>query len=211
MRVLSGCVAWLAVLGWIDRATGFELGLLAFYTAPVAVAAWKLGQRPGIIVAFIASVIWYLADRWAGDRYSTPFYAAWNTGMHFTAFLINAVTFAKIKSSLNQRHAMERALLETQQQLKQLPAGITLCARCQEPCVGETIRTKVEEPLAILPSDLLPAAARDGCGERMVITSRLTRGEQFNMLLGQPRSDGVTPETGEPLPGLSGPGANGGS
>ena len=39
----------------------------------------------------------------------------------------------------------------------------------------------------------------------------LTLRKQFNMLLGQPRSDGVTPETGEPLPGLSGPGANGGS
>jgi hypothetical protein len=34
---------WLAVLGWIDRATGYGLGLFVFYTAPVAVLAWNLG------------------------------------------------------------------------------------------------------------------------------------------------------------------------
>jgi len=69
----------------------------------VASLAWKLGQAPGIIVAFIASAIWYMADRYSGDRYSAPFYGYWNTAMHFTTFIINAITFAKIKSSLNQR------------------------------------------------------------------------------------------------------------
>jgi len=118
--VLAGCSVWLGVLGWIDRATGYELGLFAFYTAPVAVAAWNLGRGPGIIVAFIASVIWYVADRFAGDRYSTPFYGYWNTGMHFTSFIINAVAFAKIKSSLDQRHKLERALAETREQLRQV-------------------------------------------------------------------------------------------
>jgi hypothetical protein len=118
--VLVGCAAWLAVLGWVDRATGYELGLFAFYTAPVAVVAWNLGQGPGIIAAFIASAIWYLADRYAGDRYSAPFYGYWNTGMHFTTFIINAVAFAKIKSSLDQRHELERALAESREQLRQL-------------------------------------------------------------------------------------------
>ena len=169
LLVLSGCAAWLAVLGWIDRATGFELGLLAFYTAPVAVAAWKLGQRPGIAVAFIASVIWYLADRWAGDRYSTPFYAYWNTGMHFTSFLINAVTFARIKSSLDQRHAMERALRETRQQLQQLTGGIALCPRCQQSCASESLRGSAGESLAAKPPEMRPAAAGEVDGARMLL------------------------------------------
>ena len=56
LMVFAGCALWLAVLGWIDYATGYELGLFAFYTAPVAVVAWNLGSGPGIIVAFIASV-----------------------------------------------------------------------------------------------------------------------------------------------------------
>src|SRR5258706_10716481 len=94
--------------------------MFAFSTATVAVVACILGQAPGIIVAFIASVIWYMADRYAGDRYSAPFYGYWNTGMHFATFIINAVTFAKIKSGLDRRHELERTLLETRKQLKQL-------------------------------------------------------------------------------------------
>jgi hypothetical protein len=131
--VLAGCSVWLVLLGWIDRATGFELGLFAFYTAPVAVVAWNLGQGPGILSAFIASVIWYLADRYAGDRYSTLFYGYWNTGMHFATFIVNAVTFSKIKSSLDQRHELERSMVETREQLRQMSELMSLCPECRKP------------------------------------------------------------------------------
>ena len=146
--VLAGCTFWLAVLGWVDRVTGYELGLFAFYTAPVGVVAWNLGRGPGIIAAFIASVIWYVADRYAGDRYSAVFYGYWNTGMHFTTFIINAVTFAKIKSSLNQRHELERALMETREQLRQV-AGLTpLCSQCHKPFVLQPLSAQAQECLA---------------------------------------------------------------
>lgn len=144
--MLTGCAVWLAVLGWIDYATGYELGLFAFYTAPVAVVAWNLGQGPGILTAFIASVIWYEADRYAGDHYSAPFYGYWNTGMHLTTFIINAVAFAKIKSSLDQRHKLERALLETREQMKQLAGPIPLCPQCRKPYVPEAMRENTPPP-----------------------------------------------------------------
>ena len=141
--VLAGCAVWLAVLGWVDRATGYELGLFAFYTAPVGVVAWNLGRGPGIIAAFIASVIWYLADRYAGDRYAAPFYGYWNTGMHFTSFIINAVTFAKIKSSLDQRHELERALKETREQLRQAANVTHVCPRCHRPTGKQTTEAQI--------------------------------------------------------------------
>ena len=170
--MLAGCVLWLAGLGWIDRVTGYELGLFAFYTAPVAVVAWNLGRGPGIIVAFIASAIWYLADRYAGDRYSAPFYAYWNTGMHFATFIINAVTFAKIKSSLDQRHELERALLETRKQLKQLTGLIALCPQCHKAYVAEPLCAKTEEGRAAMPSETLPVALCADCRERAVPGNR---------------------------------------
>ena len=144
LMMFAGCALWLAVLGWIDYATGYELGLFAFYTAPVAVVAWNLGQGPGIIVAFIASLVWYMADRYAGNHYSAPFFGYWNTGMHFTTFIINAVTFAKIKSSLGQRHELERALAESLEQVNQLAGLIPLCPGCGRPCVPEPLRVKAE-------------------------------------------------------------------
>jgi len=166
--VLAGCAVWLAVLGWIDRATGYELGLFAFYTAPVGVVAWNLGQGPGIIVAFIASVIWYMADRYAGDRYSAPFYGYWNTGMHFATFIINAVTFAKIKCSLDQRHELESALVEAREQVKQLAGLIPLCPQCRKPHVPGLLQAKAGGGLPDLPSEFLSAALCDDCRGRAV-------------------------------------------
>lgn len=164
LMVFAGCALWLAALGWIDYATGYELGLFAFYTAPVAVVAWNLGQGPGITVAFIASVIWYTADRYAGDRYSAPFYGYWNTGMHFTTFIINAVTFSKIKSSLGQRHELERALAESRAQAKRLAELIPLCTQCSKPFISEPPRAKVETCLVPIPSEPLPTALCDDYG-----------------------------------------------
>jgi hypothetical protein len=164
--VFAGCALWLAVLGWIDCATGYELGLFAFYTAPVAVVAWNFGQGPGIIVAFIASVIWYTADRYAGDRYSAPFYGYWNTGMHFTTFIINAITFAKIKSSLNQRRELERALTESREQVKQLAGLIPICPQCHQPYLPEPLRAKAATCLAPAPSEPLPATLCNDCRKR---------------------------------------------
>ena len=167
LRVFAGCALWLAALGWIDCATGSELGLFAFYTAPVAVVAWNLGLGPGIIVAFIASVIWYTADRYAGDRYSAPFYGYWNTGMHFATFIINAVTFAKIKSSLGQRHKLERALVESREQVKQLAGLIPPCPQCHKPHVPEPLRPKPEKCRAPMPPEPLPTALRDDCRKQV--------------------------------------------
>ena len=164
--VLAGCALWLALLGWIDQATGYELGLFAFYTAPVAVTAWNLGQGPGIIVAFIASVIWFVADRYAGDRYSSPFYGYWNTGMHFTMFIINAVTFAKIKSSLDRRHELERALAESRAQASKVTRSMPLCPECNRQYVLEPLRAKAETEQEAMES--LPAALGHDCRASMI-------------------------------------------
>jgi len=166
LMVFAGCAVWLAVLGWVDRATGYELGLFAFYTAPVGVVAWNLGRGPGIIAAFIASVIWYMADRYAADRYTAPFYGYWNTAMHFTTFIINAVTFAKIKSSLDQRHELERALKESREQLKQVANATHLCPQCHRPYVPQALRAKPEESLAARTSEAVSVAPSDGGGNQ---------------------------------------------
>lgn len=161
--VLLGCTVWLAVLGWIDRITGFELGLFAFYTAPVVVVAWNLGQAPGIVTAILASIIWYAADRLAGDRYSSAFYAYWNTGMHFSTFIINAVSFAKLRSHLDRRHELERALGKAEERLKQLAGLMPVCPKCR--CVHATdqVRARAEECLARVPAALLAGAVCDDC------------------------------------------------
>jgi len=171
LLVLAGCALWLAGLGWIDRATGYELGLFAFYTAPVAVVAWHLGQGPGIVSAFIASLIWWLADRYAGDHYSVTFYGYWNTGMHFTTFIINAVTFAKIKSSLDQRHALEHALAESQEQVNILAEQILRQRECGKPHALQADSDNPEADRTLVASVAIPDDPPDD-GRGLVIRAK---------------------------------------
>jgi K+-sensing histidine kinase KdpD len=163
MVVLVGCAVWLAALGWVDRATGYELGLFAFYTAPVGMVAWHLGRGPGVAVAFLASVVWYLADRFSGNRYSMAFYGYWNTGMHFGTFMINAVAIAKIKSSLDERHALERDLAEAHQRLQRLAGLIPLCPKCRKPHTAGPLQARAEDCLDLLPPGCAEAALCETC------------------------------------------------
>jgi len=86
--------------------------------------------------------------------------------MHFTTFIINAVTFAKIKSSLGQRYQLERALAESREEVKQLAGLIPLCPQCHKPHVPESPRAKAEACLTAMPSESLPTPLCDDCRER---------------------------------------------
>ena len=89
---------------------------------------------------------------------------------HVTPFatIINAVTFAKMKSSLNQRRELERALAESREQVKQLAGLIPPPHQCDTPCAPEPVPAKPGEYSAAMSSETLPASSCDDCGQRVV-------------------------------------------
>ena len=137
--VLGGCFALLGGLGWLDYLTGYELSFFVFYSGPIGLAAWYLGRWPGIGVAFGATVTWLLADFFGGAKYSHAYLYYWNSTIHFLAFIINAVTIAKIKSDLDRRHALAAELESTQAALRIAQARDRVCPSCgQSLTAGET-------------------------------------------------------------------------
>lgn len=132
------CFALLATLGWLDYLTGYELGFFVFYSVPVGLAAWYAGRWPAIGLAFAASVTWWLADRSNGVSYSSRFYFYWNLSIHFLAFVINAVTIAKIKRDVDERHQLREELSQ---------ARAAQQAKAEAPCpVCGNRPTHVETP-----------------------------------------------------------------
>ena len=128
--ILTGCFLSLLVLGWLDYATGYEMSFFIFYSVPVGFAAWYAGRWPAIAVALAATVSWLLADYFGGAQYSRPFYFYWNTIIHFGAFIINAVTIAKIKSDLNRQHELAADLGRVRQVLITLANRWPRCPAC---------------------------------------------------------------------------------
>lgn len=154
--MLAGCVLMLVVFGWIDYATGYEMGFFIFYSLPVGLAAWHLGRGPGVVIALASSLTWWSADRLAGQRYSSSLMLWWNSAVHFGSFIINAVTIAKIKASLDQRHQLERDLLATRRELTRATALLPLCPECRAPHDPASLHQKAEAYL-----DGKPAASDD--------------------------------------------------
>ena len=148
----AGCLVLLVLFGWVDYITGYEMGFFVFYSLPVGLAAWYLGQWPAVGMALAASLTWWLADHLAGQRYSSIFYSYWNTAIHFSSFLINAVTFAKIKSSLDQRHRLADDLARTREQLRQVATLLPICPTCRKPLNPESLRQKTEAYLDSSPA-----------------------------------------------------------
>jgi len=134
--ILAACWLLLGVLGWFDFVTGYELSFFVFYSVPVGVAAWYAGRWPAIWVALGATVAWLLADYFSGEKYSARFYYYWNSTIHFLAFIINAVTIAKIKSDLDQRHALAAELESARETLRALTAVLPACPGCGKPRDG---------------------------------------------------------------------------
>ena len=128
--IFTGCLLLLLLVGWVDYITGYELGFFVFYTAPIGLAAWYLGRWPGIGMALGATIAWWLADALAGAKYSSRFSFWWNSTIHFSAFVINAVTIAKIKLELRHRNALAAKLEAARQTLRATARVLPACPLC---------------------------------------------------------------------------------
>lgn len=118
----------LGLLGWVDYLTGYELGFFVFYSAPIGLTAWYAGRWPAVAIALFASVTWWLADRSNGVVYSSRFFFYWNLTIHFLAFVINAVTIAKIRRDLDERHQLLAEL--RQSRIGPRPNTAGTCPNC---------------------------------------------------------------------------------
>ena len=137
--VLMSCFGMLFGLGWLDYVTGYELSFFVFYSAPIGFAAWYSGRIPAIIVALGATVAWLLADYFGGVKYSTNLLYYWNSIVHFGAFIINAITIARIKIDIDHRHELAQELKSAHARLSELSKQSESCPSCGHPFVKKSM------------------------------------------------------------------------
>jgi signal transduction histidine kinase len=114
---LAGALTLLLVIGLLDALTGNEAGLTLFYALPIMLAVWQCGARLPLLVAFTASMVWWIADVFSAHTYPSPFVQAWNVAVR-TGFFF-AVSIAGTASRQRQRAADARIqLLERAQELE---------------------------------------------------------------------------------------------
>jgi hypothetical protein len=125
-RIVVTSTAILLILGWIDYVTGYEFGFFIFYFIPVSITAWYVGRKPGVAMACASAVCWYLADRMTHHPYPRPYLIYWETFARYISFLTTALTFSKIRETIDSgkrvREELDRALGENRE-LRRLLQG----------------------------------------------------------------------------------------
>jgi signal transduction histidine kinase len=75
-------------VGDVDRLTGRDFAVSAFYLVPICWAGWAAGRRAGILVAVFSTLAWFVADHKSGFIYNHPLTPYWNALMLLVFFLV---------------------------------------------------------------------------------------------------------------------------
>src|SRR5207245_6532352 len=90
----------LFAITWLDLATGHQVSLVLFYTAPIVFAVWLCDNRSPFIVAGLAGVLWSWADIALGHLYSSATVQVWEISIRFAFFFL----FALAGIATKERH-----------------------------------------------------------------------------------------------------------
>jgi diguanylate cyclase (GGDEF)-like protein len=102
-------VAMIALIGWLDYASGTELRVFPLYYAPIILLAWRVGRWGAGAAALLSAAAWLGGNYLAELHYSSP-------GIWIANTLVQAVSFGIVGlliSALNTVLARERALSRT--------------------------------------------------------------------------------------------------
>jgi signal transduction histidine kinase len=102
----AGAAVLLAVITWLDYATGYELGFFVFYFIPVALTAWYASRAAGLAFSVASGICWFLSDRLSHHPYSNAFLIYWETFMRLVSYLTMALTLSHIRNDLRQREEL---------------------------------------------------------------------------------------------------------
>jgi hypothetical protein len=150
-----------AIIGYIDYATGYELRMELLYVLPISYVTWYVGQRAGIVFAFLSIITTICSDIMAGKRFTQYTIELWN-GVMYLFFYVVVTFMLKFRISLQQRENLIEELDRALVQNEELSGLLPLCPNCRKKHVEAEYRRKVEAYITKHPK---PELIRSYCKE----------------------------------------------
>jgi signal transduction histidine kinase len=91
--------AMLMAIGLLDYLTGAELSFSVFYLLPIALVAWLVGRKSGLVLSFVGAGVWLVAEQWGGNVYSYPAVPYWNALVRLSFFIIVTLILSALQES----------------------------------------------------------------------------------------------------------------
>jgi signal transduction histidine kinase len=89
-RILSAglSLAAVAIIGFVDYSTAYELSFAAFYLIPIGLATWFVGWPFGIFVSVTSVMVSLVGDMASGASLENPFVSIWNEAILVTFYFV---------------------------------------------------------------------------------------------------------------------------
>jgi len=126
--VATACVGLVAVIGFFDYLTGYEISFFLLYLVPILLAVWRVGTSFAVAISVSSVITWLIANITAGLLYSNWFVPAWNSVMICTFYLVVVRIFVlhrELEKHVRQRTAALTLEMQERRRLEQelLEAG----------------------------------------------------------------------------------------
>jgi hypothetical protein len=125
-------LALVALIGFLDGISGYEISFSIFYLAPITLVTWQAGRRAGFAVASLSALVWLGADLLSGHPFTHLIIPFWNALVRLSFFLIVVSLLARLKHAYEEQRRIARALQEALAQVKVLSGLIPICAWCKK-------------------------------------------------------------------------------
>lgn len=100
--VVAGSALAILGVGWVDAVTEARLSFSLFYLLPVALAAWTVGVRAGVLTTLLATAMSLIGEIRA---FGPGFVSAWNATVRFGVLSVVVATVERLRISLEtERH-----------------------------------------------------------------------------------------------------------
>jgi hypothetical protein len=122
------------IIGYIDYVTGYDIGISAFYLAPIGLVVWFIHSKKsaGIFMAIITSITVTASNLLAGQMIRYYAVEVWNTVVHFAFFAISALLIYEVRSNLEKRGQLINELQQALDQVKTLSGLLPMCSSCKK-------------------------------------------------------------------------------
>lgn len=133
------------LMGWVDCVTGWELSLFIFYAVPIMFAVWWCGSHIGLLVSFVAGVVWWAANE-STHPYETQLGYAWALVNRVFYFCVVVFAASAVRSKQDEDAARIRMLEER----RQLERDLVSVSEYEQQRIGQDLHDGLCQNLAAI-------------------------------------------------------------
>ncbi|MEJ2696997.1 MAG: hypothetical protein P8013_10150 [Candidatus Sulfobium sp.] len=124
------------LIGLVDYRTGYEIGLSVFYLAPIALCAWYIGRKAGLLMSVLSAVTMagsmYLTGYVAGVGHRGYLADLWTLFLRISFYLIVVFLLSGLKESFEEQRRLVSELKKALNEIKTLSGFLPICASCKK-------------------------------------------------------------------------------